>query len=111
MKGKAMTIQKKVAQALYLASDCDSSMMDQAAEASIKAFLEAAAEEGWHMRCDEVTEKMVSQAANAPKMQAVDSAITIASVHGFNLEASEWADSPIADAYRAMLAAAPKFNW
>ena len=80
------------------------------ANAAITALLEAAAEEGWRMCRVEATEEMVKQAAKTPGMKAVDGAIVIAMVHGFKLEPSDWHNSPIADAFRAMLAAAPKFE-
>ena len=56
---------------------------------AITAFLEAAAEEGWHMRPDEATEGM----ENA----------------GFTTVAAS--NNPIKRSYRAMLAAAPEFEW
>lgn len=105
-----MNIREKVAQAI------DDETFDRfdtftVINQVVTAFLAAAAEEGWHMRRDEATENMVLQAAKTPGMKAVDGAITIASVHGFKLQPTSWHDSPIADAYRAMLAAAPKFEW
>ena len=81
------------------------------ATAAITAFLKAAAEQGWHMRPDEATEEMLEKAAKTPKMQGVNSAMTLASVHGFHPDCgTDWHDSPIADAYRAMNQAAPEFE-
>ncbi len=81
------------------------------ADTAINAFLAAAAEQGWHMRPDEATEEMINGAAQTRKMQAVNAAMTLAQIHGAKFEATSWHDSALADAYRAMHAAAPKFEW
>ena len=108
-----MIIQEKVARAIQTQTPQIHTRLEyeHMTTAAITAFLEAAAEDGWHMQRDEATEEMVKQAAKTPGMKAVDGAITIASVHGFKLQPSNWHNSPIADAFRAMLAAAPKFEW
>ncbi len=56
--------------------------------AAIKTFLEAAAEQGWHMRPDEATEKMLYAGPQAQSRGNVGR-----------------------DRYRSMLAAAPEFEW
>ena len=83
------------------------------ATAAINAFLAAAAEQGWHMRPDKATEEMVRKAAETPKMQAVDGAMQLAQIHGWGPPAwNDWDDSPVADAYRAMLAdPTAQFEW
>ena len=53
-----------------------------AADSTITAFLEAAAEQGWHMRPDDATEEMINTRIVSEEI-----------------------------AYRAMNAAAPKFEW
>ena len=58
------------------------------ATAAITAFLEAAAEEGWHMRPDEATEAMK-----------------------IGITAAWLEEKPPTYMYRAMLAAAPPFEW
>ena len=84
---------------------------DKQATAAINAFLAAAAEEGWRMAKDEATEEMINGAAQTRKMQAVNAAMTLAQIHGAKFEATSWHDSALADAYRAMHAAAPEFEW
>ncbi len=115
-----MTIRDEVARALYdnageaLSRGVDSTEhwlnYTDLADTAINAFLAAAAEEGWRMAKDEATEEMVLRAVKTPGMKAVDGAITIASVHGFKLQPASWRNSPIAEAFRAMLAAAPEFE-
>ena len=56
--------------------------------AAITVFLEAAAEDGWHMRPDEATEEMIRNAFGTDGAQG-------------------WRKT----AYRAMLAVAPEFEW
>ena len=94
-----MTIPEKVARAICQVGcdrencPCDYANQDQEikeAAAGITAFLEAAAEKGWHMRPDEATEEMLSAGLNV--------------VPG----SDDWATFD--DIYRAMLAPAPEFE-
>ncbi len=92
-----MTIRERVAQALR-ATDGDrpdpGQLFDHLAATAITALLEAAAEEGWHMRRDEATEEM-AHAAN-----------------GFSY-VSEYTmrqDKELIDKYRAVMEAAPPFE-
>ncbi len=88
------------------------SILEKIAWEIVTPFLEAAAEQGWHMRSDEVTEEMIIRATKTPKMQEVNLAMHHAHLHGFDSPVwDDWDDSPLADAYRAMLAAAPEFEW
>ena len=102
----SMTIREKVARAIC--TECDPDMCVNGsvgtgdtpsvcyqrawelhvgqATAAINAFLAAAAEDGWHMRPDSVTEDMLNAWAKAPGR--INQAV-----------------------YRAMLAAAPEFEW
>lgn len=82
-----MFIIQTKAQAIYDASDCDSSVMHQVAEAAITTFLEAAAKQGWHMLPNEATEKMAIAGCNHENL------------------------GDRAGQYLAMCKAAPKFNW
>ena len=61
------------------------------ATSAITAFLEAAAEQGWHMRPDEPTEEMTHAAWEG--RYTVKTALSNEGI------------------YRAMLTAAPKFEW
>ncbi len=94
-----MSIREKVARALWEAeygqdkamgtwSDIPDHWRDESHEhatAAITAFLEAAAEQGWHMRPDEATEEMAESGPMVPI----------------------WAKN----AWQAMCEAAPKFEW
>ncbi len=75
--GSPATQMSRVLNCTYPDCECD-------VLAAINAFLEAAAEQGWHMRPDEATEEMVG-AVQSGGWQVQD--------------------------YRAMLAAAPEFKW
>ncbi len=77
-----MTIRERVAVALLDVFDRDGTP-NESTDAAITAFLEAAAEEGWHMRPDEATADMCR------------------AVEGHFARPSQW---------RAMLAAAPEFE-
>ena len=79
-----MTIREKVALALRHAR-----LEEDDVDVAITAFLEAAAEDGWHMRPDEATEEMAQQGK------------------------LEWwkHEGSVEDVYRAMHAAAPEFEW
>lgn len=99
-----MTIREKVARAIC-ATVGDHHFVDAAwdehidfAVAAITAFLEAAAEQGWHMRPDEPSPEMrhaafvamdKPHAMGEPKARAFDCVV----------------------GYRAMLDAAPEFEW
>ena len=114
-----MTIREKVAQAIYRA-DCKKAGIDpnwnprglprttvSAAYASadivINAFLAAAAEQGWRMCRDEATEEMGEAWARLALdriQRAVEGEMqTVGMVKGAK------------ENYRAMLAAAPEFEW
>ena len=98
----SMTIQEKVARAIAWRDLTDKGRKecawpDDYAESEVKeycgiaataigVFLEAAAERGWRMAKDEATEEMVKAAEPAP-------------------------DYWVENCYRAMLAAAPEFEW
>lgn len=60
------------------------------ADDAITAFLEAAAEQGWHMRPDEATEGMGRRGMSVAPMLYYNE---------------------VGPVYRAMLAAAPPFEW
>ena len=83
-----MNILEKVAWAICDHSPAeltgDLAKYDSAATAAITAFLEAAAEQGWHIQPDEATEEMV-KAVKLGGWQSQD--------------------------YHTMQAAAPKFEW
>ncbi len=76
-----MTIREKVALALHHAR-----LEDDDVDIAINTFLQAAAEEGWHMRPDEATLSMQLAIRDMPPNEP-------------------------SQTYRAMLAAAPKFEW
>ena len=89
-----MTIREKAARAI-IAWVRDQELVDAVwsehadqADAAITAFLEAAAEDGWHMRPDEATEEMLNSCPQAQSRGNVGR-----------------------DRYRALRAAAPKFEW
>lgn len=63
--------------------------------------------EGWKLVPVDPTEEMIRAGATTPQMKTVDSAITIAAVHGCKLTPSTPLTSPLAEAYRAMLSTAP----
>ncbi len=88
-----MTIRERVTTALrHTALDDD---IVDVVDAAITAFLEAAAEEGWHMRPDEATEEMAHEA------------------NGFSY-VSEYTmrqDLALIDKYHAMQAVATEFEW
>lgn len=67
--------------------------------ATINAFLKAAAEDGWHMRWDGVTDKMLGETPVCTQNE------------GSTTRLIELPKYYLADAYRAMLAASPKFEW
>ena len=86
-----MTIREKVAKAVYPANF-------SLAQVAITAFLEAAAEEGWHMRPDKATEEMVG--------------VVVDSCRAENIEIFREDEDALPDVvWNAMLVAAPKFEW
>jgi len=113
-----MTIREKVARAICQEGGCEDSNCDcpftglekeegRQAATAITAFLEAAAEQGWHMRPDEATEEMrianceldcgyavCHKAAGGPRCVN----------HGGRRKYSD-------ESWAAMLAAAPEFSW
>ena len=83
-----MTIRAKVAVAIMEADH------GRKGKAAIKAFLEAAAEAGWHMCRDEATEEMAHKANK----------------FNYHSEYTRGQDLALRIKYRAMLAAADKFE-
>lgn len=102
-----MTIREKVARAILLRrSQSDYRHTDvkgnwlidhdkEIATTAITAFLEAAAEQGWHMRPDEATEAM-AHAGNGFK---------------YTSDYTREEDAALRIKYRAMLAVSPEFEW
>ena len=85
------------------ADECRRSM--RAALSAADAAMEAA---GWVRVPVEPTEAMMKAASETKAMQAVDSCLAIAAIHGCGLhQADSSADVPLAHAYRAMIAARP----
>ena len=68
------------------------------ARAAVEAFLEAAAEQGWHMRPDEATKEMILNGDEAHWK-----------THEDGTQMKIRPETNIV--YRTMLAAAPKFEW
>ncbi len=101
-----MTIREKVARAIHsnpdpiwtvvdwnaMHPDAQALIMRQAT-AAINAFLTAAAEEGWRIARDEATKKMISAGKKVPFLEP------------------NFSNSYPDKIYRAMLAAAPEFEW
>ena len=81
------------------------------AATAIGVFLKAAAKQGSYMMPNRVTKEMVEASANEPSMQAVDSAVILAAVHGFELSCTDWEDSPIAKGYIAMQKVSTELKW
>jgi hypothetical protein len=71
-------------------------------DAAVVAYTHLAAEQGWHMRPDEATEEMDCAGLDDPNAGYCDRCMQ--SGHSRN---AGWPDI----IYRAMLAAAPKFEW
>lgn len=97
-----MSIREKVARAMYEREIVGGNWDDEATgtkmafrdevEAAITAFLEVAAEQGWRMRPDEATEEMGNSGAAT-----------------WDVGSGPW--NNLSTSYRAMLAAAPPFEW
>ena len=103
-----MSIREKVARAINRTTTShqplahDGRLSDKQAAAAIAAFLEAAAEQGWHMRPDEATEEMGEEWAKLA-LERIQRAVegdmqTVGMVKG------------AMENYRVMSAAAPKFE-
>lgn len=76
--------------------------------ASLSTSKQAGGAEGWQLVPIEPTAEMIEAAGNTPGMQAIDSASATHQLRGNPLPAAAFADgSPLHQAYRAMLAAAP----
>lgn len=75
----------------------------------LRAALKAAEQAGWKLVPVEPTEEMLKAASETKAMQAVDSCLAIAAIHGCGLHRPDSsADAPLAHAYRAMIAASPE---
>jgi len=82
------SVTKKVWDELPWIKGCDDELTDDIIVIAITTFLRAAAKEGWHMRPDEATYKMIVE---ADRLRAPNAFME--------------------DRYRAMLAAAEPFKW
>jgi len=94
-----MTIREKVAQAIQFPDRGRAASIKANAIAgiAITAFLEAAAEDGWHMHPDKATREMVNSASKAGYHSS---------------DSDEWSDRELAREYRAMLAdPTAEFEW
>ena len=96
-----MTISEKVARALRDATQIGTPEPGQLytylATTAINAFLEAAAEQGWRMAKDEATAEMVEAIMKGTET--------------FEAGMLEFCRHYKGEDYRAMLAAAPEFEW
>ena len=115
-----MTIREKVARAIGLyifeTTDEDRSLpvetfiakhADRIAIRAISAAFQSAAEEGWHMRPDEATPTMLGAAAKTPvKAKGRGRSPLWIYLEEVNLNMQHFEK-----ARRAMLAAAPEFEW